>query len=81
MGYMSPTKGMDFAGVIRNDPYTLSLDVRYIQKSVNRIPYRDDHIVGMSFNDRFTFGKKKYQFDNSSVKDVNSQLYRKSERG
>lgn len=99
MGYMSPTKGMDFAGVIRNYPYTLSLDVRYsvnnfhisvsaknphkaragksvwqpeyLQKSVNRIPRRDDHIVSLTFNYRFTFGKKKHQFEDSSVEDVN----------
>ena len=47
------------------------LQPEYIQKSVSRIPRIDDHIVSLTFNYRFTFGKKKHQFEDSSVKDVN----------
>ena len=46
-------------------------------KSISRTPRIDDHIIGLSLNYRFTFGKKKHQFDNSSVNDVNQSTISK----
>ena len=49
----------------------------YIQRSISRTPRIDDYIIGLSLNYRFTFGKKKHQFDNSSIKDVNQSTISK----
>lgn len=49
----------------------------YTQESVSRIPRIDDHTISLSLNYRFTFGKKKHQFDNSSINDVNQSTISK----
>lgn len=49
----------------------------YTQRSVTRTPRIDDHIISLSLNYRFTFGKKKHEFDNSSVNDVNKSTISK----
>lgn len=49
----------------------------YIQKNVSRVPRIDDHIISLAFNYRFTFGKKKHKFDNSSVNDINQSTISK----
>ena len=105
LGYMSPSKNMNFHGTVFHNSHRLDLNVQYsinnfhfslraknpyklnskyyfnqleyMLKSVSRIPRIDDHVVSLSFNYRFTFGKKKYQFDNSSVKDINQSTISK----
>lgn len=49
----------------------------YAQRSIERVPRISDHIIGLSLNYRFTFGKKKHQFDNSSVNDINQSTISK----
>lgn len=105
LGYMSPSKSMNFNGDVYHNPHRLDFRVQYsinnlhislnasnpykakykhyitqaeyIQKSISRTPRIDDHIIGLSLNYRFTFGKKKHQFDNSSVNDVNQSTISK----
>lgn len=105
LGYMSPSKGMNFNGDVYHNSYRLNFTARYsinnfhislnasnphkarrtyyvtqpeyAQTSVSRTPRIDDHIIGLSLNYRFTFGKKKHQFDNSSVNDVNQSTISK----
>ena len=49
----------------------------YNQETWRRVPRMDDWFVGLTLNYRFTFGKKKHQFDDSSVNDVNQSTISK----
>ena len=43
----------------------------YDRRSESRTPRVSDHVISLSLNYRFTFGKKKHKFDNSVIEDTN----------
>ena len=45
--------------------------IGYERRYENRIPRVSDHVISLSVNYRFTFGKKKHKFDNSVIQDTN----------
>lgn len=45
--------------------------IGYERRSESRTPRVSDHVISLSVNYRFTFGKKKHKFDNSVIEDTN----------
>ena len=45
--------------------------IGYERRYESRIPRVSDHVISLSVNYRFTFGKKKHKFDNSVIEDTN----------
>ncbi len=48
--------------------------IGYERRSESRTPRVSDHVISLSVNYRFTFGKKKHKFDNSVIQDTNQSI-------